>query len=348
MFRFGDPLYFLLLLPVGVAAWRVFSARRRSGILFAPMRRIPATRAGWRTRAVHLCSAAVLAGLVLGVVALARPRTVFSHSKRSADVIAIEMAVDVSGSMRALDLSIRTPAGIKQRTRLDAVKETFAEFVEQRRDDLIGLVTFGGYATTRAPLTADTSALLHVLRGVEIPQPALGPDGEILDADELNTAVGDGLVTACARLKDAKAKSRIVVLLSDGESNTGIVKPEQAIKVAKELDIKVYTIGVGSTGYAPVQTTDLAGRPAIGRNWVSLDERLLRKIAKETGGRYFNVRDPAGLEEAMAQINELETTRIEEDIYNQYNELFPRFLVPALGLIVLGTGCNMLIARRIV
>ena len=348
MFRFADPHYFLLLFPVGLAAWRVFGARRRTGILFAPMQRLPSGRTSWRTYAVHACSAAALSGLILAVFALARPQTVFSRSRRSADIIALEMVVDVSGSMEALDLSIQTPAGKKYRTRLDAVKETFADFVADREGDLIGLVTFGGYATTRAPLTTDTAALLHVLKGVEIPKPARGKDGRILDEDELMTAIGDALVTACARIKDAEAKSRVIVLLSDGESNTGIIKPEAAIKTAKELGIKVYTIGIGTRGRAPFRTRDIFGRETIQYGAVSLDERLLRNIAQKTGGQYFNVSDPKGLEKAMSSVDKLETTRIEEDIYNQYNELFPRFLLSALGLVVLGTGLNMLIARRII
>lgn len=348
MFRFADPVYFLLLLPAGAAAWRVFAARRQCGILFAPTRRLPARRTSWRARAVYACSAAVLAGLILAVVALARPQTVFSRSKRTSDVIAVEMVVDVSGSMEALDLSIRTPAGTKYRTRLDAVKETFAEFVKQRGGDLVGLVTFGGYATTRAPLTTDTDALLHVLKGVEIPKPTRGENGRVLDEDELMTAVGDALVTACARVKDSDVKSRIIVLLSDGESNTGIIKPAAAIKVAAELGVRVYTIGVGTGGRAPFRARDVFGRETIQYGSVSLDEGLLRRIAEETGGRYFNVRDPQGLEKAMAAIDELEKTRIAEDIYNQYNELFPLFLMPALGLIVLGTGMNMMMARRII
>jgi Ca-activated chloride channel family protein len=348
MFRFADPYYFLLLLPVGLAAWRVFGTRRRTGILFAATRRLPGGRRSWRVYAVHACSVTALLGLVLGVFALARPQTVFSQSKRSSDVIAVEMVVDVSGSMEALDLSINTPAGKKYQTRLDVVKKTFADFVSERKGDLIGLVTFAGYATTRAPLTTDTGALLHVLKGVEIPKPARGKNGQILDEDELMTAIGDALVTACARIKDTDAKSKVIVLLSDGESNTGIIKPDAAIRTAEELGIKVYTIGIGTRGRAPFRTRDVFGRDTIQYGVVSLDERLLRDIAEKTGGQYFNVRDPKGLAKAMASIDELETTRIEEDIYNQYNELFPRFLVPALGLMVLGTGLNMLIARRII
>jgi len=285
---------------------------------------------------------------MLAIIALARPQTVFSRTRHSVDVIAIQMVVDVSGSMEALDMSIRTPAGVKYRTRLDAVKETFARFVEERPDDLIGLVTFGGYATTRCPLTTDHSALLHVLKGVQIPKPAQDKDGRVINQEELLTAIGDALATACARMEHAEPKSKIIVLLSDGESNTGIIKPGEALEAAKKLDIKAYTIGVGSSDRAPFRGRDIFGRETIQYAHVSLDEKLLRKIADRTGGQYFNVRDPNGLKRAMDDINALEKTRVERDVYNQYNELFLWFLAPAVGLIVLATSFNMLVTRKIV
>lgn len=348
MFRFADPYYFFLLVPTGTAAWFVFRKRIRCGILFAPTSRLPATGRTWRIYAANILPILSLAGLALTVTAIARPQTVFSKTRRPADVIAIEMVVDVSGSMDALDMSVKTPTGIKYRTRLDAVKETFAEFVEKRTDDMMGLVTFGGYATTRLPLTIDHNALLHVLKGVEIPKQSYDKDGQILNQEELMTAIGDALATACARLEHAEPKSKIIVLLSDGESNIGIIKPEEAMKAAKRLAIKVYTIGVGSTGSAPFWGRDIFGRMGIQYAQVSLDEALLRKIAETTGGRYFNVRDPGGLDKAMEEIDALEKTKIEREEYHQYNELFPWFLGPALGLIVLGMGLNMMIARRII
>lgn len=348
MFRFADPYYFFLLIPVGIAAWFVYSKRIRSGILFAPTSRLLITGQTWRIYASYVLPMLFLLGLILSVTALARPQTVFSRIRRLADVIAIEMVVDVSGSMDALDLSVKTGAGIKYCTRLDAVKETFAEFVKKRPDDLIGLVTFGGYATTRCPLTTDHSALLHVLQGVEIPKPSHDKNGQILNQEELLTAIGDALTTACARLKNTEPKSKIIVLLSDGESNTGIIKPKEAMKAAKELGIKAYTIGVGSTGNAPFWGRDIFGRKSIYYAQVTLDESLLKRIAETTDGKYFNVRDPKGLEKALEDIDNLEKTKVERDIYNQYNELFPWFVGPAIGLIALATGLNMLIARRIV
>jgi Ca-activated chloride channel family protein len=260
----------------------------------------------------------------------------------------MEMVVDTSGSMKALDLSIKTATGTKYRTRLDVIKEVFADFVSRRPDDLIGLVSFGGYASTRAPLTTDHKALLHVLKGVEIIDPTTSKDGQAIDPEEARTAIGDALATACARLQDMEVKSKIVVLLTDGVSNAGIIKPEEAMNAARKLGIKVYTIGVGSTGRAPFFVTDRHGRRRMIEDRVELDEPLLRKMAATTGGRYFNVRNRKSVKQAMEEIDKLEKTTIERDVYNQYNELFPWFLTPALGLIVLGTGLNVLVTRRIV
>ncbi|MDD4872366.1 MAG: VWA domain-containing protein [Kiritimatiellae bacterium] len=348
MFRFANPYYFFLLIPLGIAVWFVFQRRIKSGIIFAPISLIPTRGNSFRNYAAFFLSILFLSGLFFTILALARPQTVFSRIRNKTDAIAIEMVVDVSGTMEALDLSIRTATGTKFRTRLDAAKETFDQFTKKRPDDLIGLVTFGGYATTRAPLTADHSALLHVLKGVEVPRPSFDNQGQVVDQEELLTAIGDALATACARLEHADLKSKIIVLLSDGESNTGIIKPEDAIKVAKKMGIKIYTIGIGSTGSAPFLRKDMFGKDVIVHGEVALDEVLLGNIAKETGGRYFNVKDPSGLEKAMEEINKLERTKVERNIYEQYNELFPWFLWPALCLIITGTGLNMMISRRIV
>ena len=345
MFQFGTPFAFLLLAPVGLAGWRMMRRAAVQGILYSAVSRLPRRRS-WRAAAAGAARLLALAGLILAVVALARPRTVLSTSRRTADVLAMEMVVDVSGSMEALDMSERTASGMKLRTRLDAVKDTFADFVRQRPDDLIGLVTFGGYASTRAPLTTDHDALLHVLGGVEIPKPDRGRDGQIVDDEELRTAIGDALATGSARLKDAEPKSRVMVLLSDGESNTGIISPEDALQAAKKLGIKVYTIGVGTTGQAPFKVRDMLGREVLQYQQVSLDEALLKRIASVTGGRYFNVRDPEGLKGALEDIDRLETTRVEQDEYHQYTELFGWFAGPAMALLAAGVALAMAVTRR--
>ncbi len=348
MFRFGAPIFLLLFIPLAAAVWRVYGRRRRSGLRFAPLHRLASGRPGWRAWTGLVLPGVALAAMAPGILALARPQTVLSSSRRTADVIAIQMVVDVSGSMEALDLSERTPTGVAYRTRLDVVKETFAEFIKQRPVDLIGLVSFGGYASTRAPLTTDHAALLHVLQGVETPKPAFGPDGAVLNEEEMLTAIGDGLATACARLRNAEPASRIVVLLSDGESNAGVVTPAQAVTLAKALGIRVYTIGVGSTGRAPFWGADPFGRKAISYAHVTLDETQLKQIAQDTGGRYFSVRSADTLAKAFEDIDDLEKTRIEQAVYHQYNELFPRFAVPSLALLALAVSLNMGLNRRMI
>lgn len=344
MFQFGYPYAGLLLLPLVAAAWLVYARRRRQAVLFAPTAFIPSARATWRTLAQLVLPVLYLAGLALLVAALARPQTRLATVTRRTHAIAIQMVVDCSGSMDALDFS----SANQYRSRLDVVKETFADFIKQRPDDLIGLVTFGGYATSRMPLTIDHNALLHCLKGVTIPRPTMDLQGNLVNQEEMMTAIGDALATAAARIEKAEPKSKIIVLLSDGESNTGLIKPEEAMKAAKTLGLKVYTIGVGSNGRAPFLAQDMLGRKVVQYAEVHLDEELLKKIAQTTGGHYFNVRDTRGLERALRDIDKLEKTKIRQEVYNQYQEWFPWVLLPGLALIALAVSLNMFIIKKII
>lgn len=342
---FASPLAFLLLLPWAAAAWRLYRKGRRAGTLFAPTRYLPERTAGWRVAVIRLAPPLFLLGAFLLILAAARPRTTLSKERKSVNAIAIGMVVDVSGSMEALDL---TPKGGAYKTRLDVVKEAFEKFVNQRPDDLIGLVTFGGYASTRAPLTADHRALIHVLRGVEIPHAQLDNQGRPIDQEETMTAIGDGLATGVARLTDAEPKTRILILLSDGESNTGIITPDQAADAAAKLNMRVYAIGVGSSNSrVPFKTRDIFGRETIGYAEAGFDEAQLRAIADKTKGRYFSVRDHDGLAAAMKEIDALETTKIEREVYNRYDEHFVRFLFWGAILCIVAITLNMNLIRRL-
>ncbi|MBP5320589.1 MAG: VWA domain-containing protein [Kiritimatiellae bacterium] len=340
---FGTPWAFLLLVPWAVAAWRLYRTGRRAGTLFAPMRYLPTRTAGWRAAVSWITPPLFLLGALLLIVAAARPRTTLARERRSVNAIAIGMVVDVSGSMEALDL---TRKGEAYRTRLDVVKELFAKFVNERPDDLIGLVTFGGYASTRSPLTADHRALLHVLEGVEIPRAQLDNQGRPVDQEETLTAIGDGLATGLARLMDAEPKTRIVILLSDGESNTGIITPEQATETAAKLGIRVYAIGVGSNGRTPFKTRDIFGREKIAYADATFDESQLKTIAEKTQGRYFSVKDHDGLAQALEEINTLETTRIEREVYDRYDEHFVTYLLWGAVLLAAAITLNMNLIRR--
>ena len=344
---FAWPLCFLLSVPLALAAWRMLRHGRRAGIKFAPVRRLPARTAGWRARVANLAPWFFLVGAALLIIAAARPRTSLARSSRSVDAIAIAMAVDVSGSMEALDFTARGAS--TEKTRLDVVKEMFAKFVEARPDDLIGLVTFGGFASTRAPLTADHEVLLHVLKGVQVPSVAYDANGRPVDQEEQMTAIGDGLATAIARVKDADMKSKIVILLSDGVSNTGAVEPDAAAAAAAKLGIRVYTIGVGTrSNRTPFRVRDMFGRSAIQYADMSFDESQLKSIASKTGARYFGVRDEGGLKAALEEIDSLEKTTLDRTAYQRWNEYFPWFLVPGAALLLLAVSLQMFASRRLV
>lgn len=345
---FATPLAFLLLLPLALAAYRLLRRGLSGGIRYSALSRIPVNSSGWRAKIAALTPYMLLAGLALLIVAAARPRTPLAHESRSVDAIAIAMTVDVSGSMDALDL---TPPGEKfsrDTTRLAVVKKLFAEFVEKRPDDLIGLVTFGGYASTRSPLTADHEALLNVLKGVQIPSVALDANGNAIAGDEQMTAIGDGLATAIARLKNAELKSKIVILLSDGVSNTGAVEPDEAAKAAAKLGIKVYAIGVGTRAKrTPIIGRDIFGRTGVQYADMTFDERQLKSIAETTGGKYFPVNDRDALKNALDEISTLETTKLEADSYGRWDEHFAGFLLAGVLLVLSALSLSMSATRRL-
>ena len=355
---FAWPYSFLLFLPLALAAWRMLRRGRRSGIRFSAVPRLPAKTAGWRARAANLAPFIFLLGAAALIVAAARPRESLSQGRRNVDAIAIAMAVDVSGSMEIIDLTPREAERIRTQadaarlpTRLDMVKKTFAKFVEARPDDLIGLVTFGGFASSRAPLTADHETLLQVLKGVEVPSSGVDPrTGQPIDGEETMTAIGDGLATALARLKNAELKSKIVILLSDGQSNTGAVEPDAAADAAAKLGVKVYTIGVGgNSGIALARMRDMFGRMQIRQvQNDGFDEAQLKSIAKKTGGRYFGVRDEKGLKAALTEIDQLEKTTLDRTIYQRWREYFTPFLLAGASLVLLAVSLQMAASRRLV
>ncbi|HCG19392.1 MAG TPA: hypothetical protein DER26_00105 [Verrucomicrobia bacterium] len=345
---FASPWAFLLVLPLGFAAWRLLRRRKRSGIKFSAFARLPRTSGGWRAWVAEHVPYALLAGLVLLVVAAARPRVPLAHRTRQVDALAIMMALDVSGSMEALDLTPRGRQPSKDTTRLAIVKKLFVEFVDKRPDDLIGLVTFGGYAATRAPLTADHAALDNVLRGVEVAAVAFDANGEAIAQDEQMTALGDGLSVAVLRLKDARPKSKAVILLSDGVSNTGAVTPEEAAQAAAKLGIRVYAIGIGTkSARTPFFSRDFFGRPVIAYADTTFDEGQLKSIAKKTGGRYFPVNDRAALAAALKEIDKLETTALEADVWDRWDEKFAPFLLGGVALLLAGVLASLLANRRV-
>lgn len=339
---FTTPLAFLLFIPWMLSAWRLLRRAETAGILFAPAsRRLPRHTGGWRQTIAKTVPWVFLLGSALLIVAAAGPRTALSREIREADALAIMMAVDISGSMRATDLS----TGSRQKNRLDVVKETFVEFVNARPDDLIGLVTFGGYASTRAPLTADHRALLHILKAVNLPDPRSRVDdrGRPVSQDEFQTALGDGLSTALARIENAEPKTKIVILLTDGQHNFGVITPKEAMEAAQKMGIRVYTIGIGDPKGTIVQTLFGPQRQAP-----DLDEKTLREIAETTGALYFNVMTPDALTKALENISQLETTRVERQVYHRYKNHFALWLFSGAFLLTLAVLGSVGITRRIV
>ena len=335
MIRFACPWAFALALLLALAAWRMLRRARAAALAFPGAGSLP-PRASWRRSLRHLPPALLLAALACGVVALARPQRALSTVRSSKDAIAIEMAVDVSGSMRELDYS---KSRTEPKTRLEVVKETFADFVEKRPDDLVGLVAFGGYASTRAPLTFDHRALLDVLADTRIP----GEDGAPVGNDELQTAIGDGLAMAVARLGAASnVASRIVVLLSDGMNNYGSLSPGQAAALARHEGVKVYAIGVG-TPEGAARGGGLFGM--LGGGGDGVDSRTLKAIAKATGGRYFDVRSKTGLEKSLAEIDALERTEVESRTFVRREELFAPWLAACCALAALALPLGAALRR---
>lgn len=342
MIHWDLPPAWLLLIPWGWACHRLLRRRNVRGIMFSPLGRLPENQRSWRIILAGLSPWLWILGLLLLIVAVAGPQTRWRQSRRVADAVAMQMVVDVSGSMEGLDLSPRPLHPETMKTRLDVVKEVLAEFIRRRPDDLIGLTTFAGYATTRSPLTADHNALLHILREVEIPRQA----GGVHDPEMLLTAIGDALASACDRLRQGEAESRIIILFSDGESNTGILEPETAAGIAVELGIRVYVIGIGTDEPVPYATHDAFDRPTVATAPVTYDEELLKHIAQLTGGVYYNAGDTEGLEEALASINQLETTKVEHLSYFFINPLFLPWAAAACFLILTAAASGLWMGQQ--
>jgi len=258
-----------------------------------------------------------LLALSFMIVALARPRSVDVNNKtRTTRGIDIVMAMDVSGSMLAKDL---------KPNRLEALKKVAAEFVDNRPNDRIGLVVYAGESYTKTPVTSDKELVKESIKSVRY------DDGVLEDG----TGIGVGLATAINRLKDSKAKSRVVILLTDGVNNSGVIDPRTAADIAKEFGIKVYTIGIGTNGKAMFPyTKDATGKILYQMMEVQIDQDLMKEIAKKTDGTYFRATSNSKLKQIYDQINKLETTEIEEQKFYNYDEKFRPWVWAALGLLL--------------
>ncbi|MDT0676423.1 vWA domain-containing protein [Autumnicola musiva] len=316
-FTFENPQFFwlFLLLPIAIA-WYFWKRNKQTAEL-----RI-STIKGFKAKKSLLAQLKpvlfILRLLVLALIitAMARPRTVdVSTRTSSTQGIDIVMAIDVSASMLARDL---------QPNRLDALKDVAQEFVKGRPSDRIGVVVYAGESFTKTPITSDEEIVLSALQDIEYN-----------DLLQNGTAIGSGLATAVNRLKDSEAKSKVIILLTDGVNNSGFIDPKIASELAVEFGIKVYTIGVGSNGNALSPVAILPnGRFQYGMSKVEIDEALLKQIANETGGQYFRATNNEKLEEIYAEIDALEKTDIEEFRYYNYDEKFRPLILLAGGLLL--------------
>jgi len=264
------------------------------------------------------------------IIALARPRTVdISNQTKTTKGIDIVMAIDVSGSMLARDL---------KPNRMEALKRVAADFVSERPNDRIGLVLYASEAYTKTPVTSDKAIILEAIKGIKY-------DNVLKDG----TGIGMGLATAVNRLKDSKAKSRVIILLTDGVNNAGFIEPETAADIAKQYGIKVYTVGIGTNGMAEFPYAYAPnGGFLFKMQKVEIDEQLMKSIARKTEGTYFRATSNDKLAEIYNAINKLETTEIEELKFYDYDEKYRSFVLLAAFLLLLEVGLRNTIYRSFI
>lgn len=314
-------MWWLLLLPVAILAWLPWW-RRRSTIRYSDVSLLDGAGRSWVERVRWIPAVLRTVAMLLLVVCIARPIKANERSQVFVEGVAIQSVIDRSGSMAAMDFEL--DGG--RVDRLTAVKKVLSSFIEGdddlagRPDDLIGLISFAAYPDTVSPLTLDHGHVVDAMRQVEIAS----------RRSEDGTAIGDALALAVERLRELderedqrgrRIKSRVIVLLTDGENNAGDIDPAVAADIANAFDVKIYTIGVGSEGIAPIPGRDLFGRQIMARQRVSIDEETLTEIAEATGGRYFRARDTESLRGIYAEIDELEKTNTEQRRYRLYRDL---------------------------
>lgn len=343
---FHSPIYFLLILLLPWLGWRLFVRRRRAAIPFSSVDFASELKPTWRQRLAWLPAALTLLAFTFTIVALAQPREGRERTISDSEGIAIEMVVDRSGSMQAMDFKIDG----ENIDRLTAIKNVVASFVlgdehlDGRFSDLIGLVSFAGYADGITPLTLDHTYLVSQLSQTQI----------VTHRSEDGTAIGDAISLAVEKLTalDQRQKnpvtSKVIILLTDGENNAGEFEPVQAAELAAKLGIKIYTIGVGTKGRAPVPVIDgFTGREEIRWMDVNIDEATLKKVAQTTGGKYFRATDTDSLQEIYREIDLLEKTTVESKHFVDYRELAVQPWTTRWGtvppIVTLAFGC--LLAR---
>ena len=313
---FRYPAFFLLFLILPLLWYFLRKNRHAAAFTFSDISLTQGTPGSWRVQASRVLPFLRAAILGLFIVSLARPQVVNQEREHETKGIDIIISLDISGSMLAEDF--------KPENRLAVAKQEAEKFIRNRENDRIGLVVFARDAFTQCPLTTDYEILIGLLQQIQI---GMIPDG---------TAIGMGIATAVNRLRDNDAaKSKVIILLTDGENNAGKIDPVTAAELAHTFGIKIYTIGVGRGGLVPFPIND----PLFGKRYVQakveVDEFVLKRIADITGGIFFRARDPKSLSEIYSKINQLEKTEVKVTEYQSFDERFHYFLIPALILLLL-------------
>jgi Ca-activated chloride channel homolog len=310
---FGQPLFFLLglLLPIMIV-WYVKNNNKQTASVKVSSSKSFLKMNNWRTAMRHVPFILRLLVIALIITALARPQLKTEQQQTEGEGIDIILCIDVSGSMTAQDF---TP------TRMEAAKKVASGFIDRRPADRIGIVIFSGESFTQCPFTTDKAVLHSAVKSIQ--------NGLLKDA----TAIGDGLATSVDRIRNSKSKSKVVILLTDGVNNDGLIGPDNAKEIAKTFGVKVYTIGVGTEGYTSSADTT-AGNSIVHPQRISIDEALLTEIANETGGKYFRARDNETLENIYKEIDSLEKSKVEIASLTRYSEkFFPLVMIAMLLLL---------------
>ncbi len=327
--NFASPSAFLLLLLLGLLVWRRerWSAAYRARLPFPSLDRVKSLPGTWRTHFSYLPTVLVYAGLALSIVALARPRTVMKGEEAHARGIDILVALDTSGSMRALDFN--------PKDRMTVAKEATRKFISHRQFDRIGLVAFAGVTLLQCPLTLDYAALLDFLDEIDVG----------ITSTE-NTAIGTAIATTANHLKRSTAKSKVIILVTDGRSNSGEIDPETAAKAAVSLGIRIYTIGVGIRGQSVIPVDTVWGKRLVPIQ-EDLDEPGLESIALATGGRYYRAGSTKEFDEIFKEIDSLEKTEIKGPAIHEYRDHYLWWLLLAMVLLSSGYGLLATVWRTV-
>lgn len=328
---FLNPEFFWLFLLIPLAiAWLVVKRNQQSATLKVSSIKGFKTKPSTLAKLKPYLSVLRILALCSLIIALARPRTVdISNKTKTTKGIDIVMAIDVSGSMLAKDL---------KPNRMEALKRVAADFVEQRPNDRIGLVVYASEAYTKTPVTSDKAIVEEAIGSIKY-------DNVLQDG----TGIGMGLATAVNRLKDSKAKSKVIILLTDGVNNAGFIEPETAADIAKQYGIKVYTIGIGTNGMAMFPYTLAPNGDFLFQMMkVEIDERLMKSIAQKTDGKYFRATSNSKLAEIYNEINKLETTEIQELKFYDYDEKFRPFVLFACLLVLIEIGLRNTVYRSFI